>query len=317
MENLIFSLNAIAPIFVLVVLGGILKKMKFAENSFFSVCDKLGFKVCLPCLLFMDIVDASFADIDPKLLLFCGVFVTAIFLLSFLIVPAFLKENKDRGAFIQGICRSNAAILGVTVAENLFGQAGSATIAAVLPVVIALYNIYSITILSIYAPQEKKLSGKEFLNNIVKNIVKNPLILSVLAAVLWNVSGITLPVFAARSLNYLANMCVPLALLSLGAGFSLKAFHAGALKAVCASCIKTMLFPLAAVIAACAVGITQVGLGVIFVIFGGPTAVSSYVMAKQMDSNHALAGDIVLLSTLMSAFTMFVGVFILRSLGLI
>lgn len=312
-----FSLNAIAPIFVLVVVGAVLKKIKFADDSFFSVCDKLCFKICLPCLLFLDIAEASFSDINPKLMVFCGAFVLFMFFTSGFLAPIFLKNNGDRGAFIQGVCRSNAAILGVTVAENLFGKAGSGATAAVLPIVIALYNISTVIVLSIFAPKEKKLTGKGMLGSIVKNIAKNPLILAVLAGLLWNVSGIGMPLSVSRSLDYLGNMSAPLALLSMGAGFSFKAFRADAGKVIVASCVKTIIYPALAVIGAVLLGFTDVSLGVVLVIFGSPTAVASFVMAKQMDSNYSMARDIILLTTLMSAFTMFLEVFILRTVGLI
>lgn len=317
MENILYSLNTVAPIFILVILGVILKKKKFADSSFFSACDKLGFKICLPCLLFLDIHDASFEQLDPKLIWFCAFFGTAMFLTSGLLVPLFLKKNEDRGAFIQGICRSNAAILGVTIATNMFGDLGAVTIAAVLPVVIALYNVYSVIILSIFAPLDKKPTKKQLLTRIVKNIATNPLIIAVLLAVLWNFSGLTLPLSATRSLTYLSNMSVPLALLSLGASFSRQALQKDALTAIIASCCKTILIPFTAIVIAANLGISGVGIGIILVIFGGPAAVSSYPMARQMGSNHVLAGEIVLISTLMSSFTLFFGILILKTLQLI
>lgn len=317
MENIIYSFNTLAPIFIIVALGAILKKAKFASAEFFSMSDKLGFKICLPCLLFMDIMGASFADIDTGLIWFCAVFVTLIFVLSTALVPIFLKKNEDRGAVIQGMCRSNAAILGVTIATNLFGQEGAVTVASVLPVVIALYNIYSVIVLSIFAPQDMKLDRRALLGKIGKNIVTNPLIIAVVLAVLWNFTGLTMPVSVTKSLTYLSNMCVPLALLSLGASFSAQSLQEGAVKAVVTSCFKTIVIPFVAVAAACCLGMRGISIGVILVIFGGPTAISSYTMARQMKSSHVLAGEIVLVSTLMSGVTLFVGIFLLKTLQLI
>lgn len=317
MDNIIYSLNTIAPIFVLVALGAILKRKKFADATFFSICDKLGFKICLPCLLFLDICEASFAEIDTRLIWFSAVFVTLIFIVTGLLIPVFVKSNEDRGAMIQGMCRSNAAILGVTIATNLFGQQGAVVIASVLPIVIALYNIYSVIILSIYAPLDMKPDRKTLLIKISKNIVTNPLIIAVLLAVLWNLTGLTMPISVGRSLNYLSDLCVPLALLSLGASFSVQSLQESAVKAIVTSCCKTIIIPFAAIVSACWLGMSGISIGVILVVFGGPTAISSYTMAKQMKSNHVLAGEIILVSTLMSAFTLFVGIIILKSLQLI
>jgi len=317
MENLIFSFNTIAPIFVIVAIGAYLKKSGFAKPEFFAVSDKLGFKICLPCLLFMDIMDASFADIDIRMIWLSACLVTFIFAVSGLIIPIFFKKNEDRGALIQGMCRSNAAILGVTIAANLFGESGTVVIAAVLPVVVALYNVYSVITLSIFAPRGKKLDGRTLALRIGKNILTNPLIIAVVLGLLWNVTGLTMPVVAARSLNYLADLCVPLALLSLGASFSVQELQESVGKALLASCVKTIVIPLVAVTAACLMGMRGVSVGVMLVIFGGPAAIASYTMSRQMNSNHVLAGEIVLISTLMSGFTLFFGIFILKVLQLI
>lgn len=317
MENILFSLNTVAPIFILVALGAVLKKIKFANAEFFKICDKLGFKICLPCLLFMDIMDASFDQIDVKLILFCAGFGTFLFLASGLIVPLFLKKNEDRGAFIQGMCRSNAAILGVTIAANMFGQDGTVAMATVLPAVIALYNVYSVIILVIFGPQEVKLGRKELLIKVAKNIATNPLIIAVLLAVLWNLSGLVMPLAVGRSLEYLSELCVPLALLSLGASFSATELQEGAVKAIACSVCKTIVAPFLGIVIAWMLGIRGIGIGVVLIIFGGPAAISSYTMARQMKSNHILAGEIVLISTLMSAFTLFVGIFLLKTLRMI
>lgn len=314
MDNIIFSLNIVAPIFLLVLLGVFLKKVRLFEASFFSACDKLVFRIGLPCLLFLDIAEASFSDIDTALILFCAAAVTAFFLLSILLVPLFLKSNADRGAFIQGACRSNAAILGIPIATNLFGQTGAVVIASTLPVVIGLYNIYSIIVLTIFAPLEQRPGKRETIRRIIRSTCTNPLLIAILLGLLWNLSGLTLPLFLSRSANYLANITVPLSLLSLGACFSLQALHKDLLAALVSSCCKTIILPLAAIAAAWACGISHVGTGVILVLFGGPTAISSYSMAKEMGSNHLLAGEIMLLSTFMSSFTLFAGIVICKNL---
>lgn len=317
MENILYSLNTVAPIFILVALGAVFKKIKFANAEFFKLCDKLGFKICLPCLLFMDIMDASFDQIDVTLMLFCAGFGTFLFLASGFLTPIFLKRNEDRGAFIQGMCRSNVAILGITIATNMFGQDGAIAVAMVLPVVVSLYNIYSVIVLVIFGPQEVKMGKKELFKTVVKNIATNPLIIAVVAALLWNLSGLHMPLAISRSLDYMSDLCVPLALLSLGASFSATELQAGAVKAVICSICKTIVAPAVAILIAWLLGIRGIGIGVVLIVYGGPAAISSYTMARQMKSNHILAGEIVLISTLMSAFTLFVGIFLLKTLRMI
>ena len=118
-------------------------------------------------------------------------------------------------------------------------------------------------------------------------------------------------------LNYLSNMATPLALISLGATFRMESLKGRLGLTLLASAIKTAILPAICCLAAIAIGFRGVELGVIFIQFGSPASVSSYIMAKQMKSDHELAGQIMLISTLMSVFTMFAGTFILRMAGLI
>ncbi len=318
LNDILYSAGVVAPIFIMVIVGFILKQTKFLGDSFFNGCDKIGFKLCLPCLLFVDIAYVDIGkSLDLKLILFCCAAVTVLFICATIVVCFFLKDNPKRGAFIQGMCRSNAAILGVTVAQNMFGDIGEATIAMALPFIVVLYNVYSVIVLSVFAPVDKKMNGKEMVYNVLKNIYTNPLIIATALALLWNVSGITMPQFAGKSLNYLAEMAVPLALISLGANFDLQALRGRIGLAALASALKTIIAPLIAVTVAYFCGIRTVGLGITLIIFGGPTAVSSYIMAKQMGSDYKMAGQIIVISTLFCIFTLFFGVLILRTLQLI
>ncbi len=317
LDSILYSINNIMPIFIIVILGAILGKMNFVNDGFLSVCDKLVFKISLPCMLFVEIVSAESVEFNPKLIGYCigAVIVTLVF--SCVFVPVFIKDNGKRGAFIQGIYRSNAAIIGMTLAQNMFPENGTATMSMVMPVVVVLFNGFAVVILSIYAPADVKLTSKQLIVRISKSVATNPLIISIVLALLWKLSGITLPVLADKSLDYLANMSMPLALISLGASFKTESLRGRFGLAVISSVMKTIVVPAAVVLCAIPLGFRGVELGTIFILFGGPAAVSSYIMSKQMKSDHELAGQILLVSTLMSVATLFAGTLILKQTGLI
>ncbi len=318
LESLLFSLNSVAPIFVLTVVGAVLGRMKLLNEGFLAAADKLVFKLCLPCLLFVDLAMADIGNkFDPKLLVFCIVAVILSFLLPTLIVPLFLKDNAKRGAFIQGAYRANTAIIGITLAENMFGADGRSTMAFVLPFIVALFNSLAVVILSIYAPADVKLTKKQLALRISQTVVTNPLIIAIVLGLLWKLTGLSLPLLAERSLDYLAGMATPLALISLGATFKLESFKGRFALTLGSASIKTIFLPFAACLFGILLGFRGVALGVIMIQFGSPASVSSYIMAKQMKSDHELAGQILLISTLMSVFTLFVGTFVLRNAGLI
>jgi len=112
-------------------------------------------------------------------------------------------------------------------------------------------------------------------------------------------------------------MSTPLALISLGSGIDLQILKSKVRLSLIASLIKTVVCPIIFVIPAILLGFRDAALVVIFVLFAAPTAVSSYIMAKNMKSDYELAGQIVVLTTTICPATVFIGSFILKSLGLI
>ena len=313
LDSLIFSINTVVPIFIITALGAALKWKKFLNENFYAQSESFVFLIALPVMLFLEVSKADSTTVfDVKFIIYCVIGIIFTFLLLCCTVPFIIKCNDKRGAFIQGAYRSNFAILGVPLAANMFGSTGTAQIAMTLPFAITLFNLFAVMILSIYAPAEKKLAPLKILSNIIINIVKNPLIIAVAAALPFLIFRIDLPVVLDKSLTYLSNMSLPLALLSLGANCSAASFKGRLWLALSASSIKTLLIPLITVITAVFLGFRNEQLGVIFILFGGPASVSSYIMAKSMKSDYELAGQIILASTLMCVVTIFLGIFMLK-----
>lgn len=318
LESFLFSANTIIPIFLVTVLGGLLKKFKFLDDNFFSQSEKFVFKVALPAMLFIEISTADGAEIfDGAFIGLCVVGIIVSFIIPCLIVPLIIKQNDKRGAFIQGVYRSNFAILGVTLADNMFGDEGVQQIAMVLPFAIVLFNFFAVTILSIFGPAEKKLSPMQLAKVLAKNIFTNPLIISVVLALPFLLFEISLPKFINTSLVYLKNSTMPLSLLALGASFSFDSLKSRFGLAISATVCKTVVLPAIMLAAAILLGYRGPQLGVVLILFGGPAAVSSYIMAKNMESDYELAGQILLFTTLLCTFTLFGAIFLLKYFALI
>ncbi len=318
LDSFIYTVNTVVPIFLLVLIGLLLKRKGFLSEGFVADSDRFVFKIALPVYLFAEISSAELsAMLDVPLLLFCVAGVIVTVLLGFLIVPLCVKGNDKRGAFIQGIYRSNSAILGIMMARSMFGETGVEKIALILPVTIILYNICAVVILSVFAPQDTKLTPVQMTKRILLDIVKNPLIIAIVAAIPLMLLEIKLPQFTTQTLDYIGSMATPLALISLGANFTLDSLKKKYSLALAASLVKTALLPLVTVVVGILLGFRDISLGIILIFFGGPAAVSSYIMAKNMKSDHELAGQILLLSTICCIFTFFTGIFILKSTGMI
>lgn len=318
LSNLTYSVNAILPIFLLAVLGALLKKFGKISDAFIETADWLVFRIALPVMLFLEVAGSSLAEsLDVQLILFLVASVTISFLTVSVIAALTVREKSRRGALIQGCCRSNFAILGVPLAVNMFGDAGGEVIAIAIPFVILMFNTYSVVILSVFSEDGDRRLNRDTLIGILKNIVTNPLIIGIAIALPFMLFEIELPAAANKTLTYLSNLTTPLALISLGANFRTESLKGRVGYALIGALMKTVILPAAAVTAAVLVGLRGPSLGVVLICFGAPTAVTSYIMAKKMGNDHELAAQILLLSTMVCALTIFLGIFILRTFALI
>ncbi|MDD4774838.1 MAG: AEC family transporter [Eubacteriales bacterium] len=317
-NSFIYSVNTVLPVFIIVALGWILLRMKLITPDFTATAEKLVFKVALPAMLFCEVSSADLAaDFDGRFIVFCCLGILITFVLLCIFVPLFIKRNDRRGAFIQGVYRSNFAILGIPLAESMFGSEGTAQISMIMPFSIIMFNMFAVLILSIYAPKEVKLTLPQFARRVVGNIIKNPLIISVVAGIPFMLLSTEFPLIITKSLNCISDMVMPLSLICIGAGFKFESLRGRTAAALTAALLRLLVVPVIAVGIAVAVGFRGAQLGIILILFGAPTAVSSYVMAKNMKSDHELAAQIILLTTLLCALTMFAGVFLLKNFGYI
>ena len=317
LDNFIYSINVILPVFVIVVLGVILGKTGFVTPAFTENGEKVVFKVALPVMLFLEVARAErLTGGDFKLIVFCVIAITAVFALTTL-AALLLVKKEHRGAFIQGSCRSNFAVLGIPLAVSMFGEAGGVSIAIVMPFVIVLFNSYSVLVLSAFALTDEKMSIKESLKKLLVNIVTNPLIIAVIFALPVLYLDIELPTFVERSLDYISGMTTSLSLICLGANFKLSSLKGRLGASLWATAMKLVIVPCATVAVAVLLGFRNEALGIVFVLFGAPAALSSYIMARNMKNDADLAAQILLFTTLMCVFTVFAGVFLLKTLALI
>ena len=318
LENFIYSANTVLPIFVMVVLGYFLKRIGFLDASFFAQAEKFVFKVGLPCMLFLEVARAGGADsFNIELILFCCISITLLVLLLCLIVPRCVKGRDRCGAIVQGIFRSNFAVLGVPLAANMFGEEGAAVIAMVMPFVVVLFNVYAVIVLSIFAPKEAQLSPKQLAGKTLRTILTNPLIIAVVLALPFLLWEWKMPALLEKTTTYLSNTVFALSLTGLGSTITLQALRGKLRYSLTASLIKTIALPIVFLTIGILLGFRGIELSVILILFGAPAAVSSYIMAKNMKSDHELAGQILLWTTLLCLITFFSGVFFLKTANFI
>lgn len=313
LDNFIFSVNATLPVFLVIVMGMLLNKIGLFPESYAAMTDKLVFKAALPVLLFKDIAAMDFRqDFDVKFVFFCMAATVCMFLGVWALSALFIRDKSIIGSFVQGSARGSAAILGVALAENIYGSSGLAPLMILSAV--PLFNVLSVIILTIHAQGEHK---KINIGAILKSIITNPIILGILAGIPFSVFNIQLPLLITKTVGSISSIATPMALLSIGASFSLSGAKKKLVPSIIACAIKLFILPLIFLPIAVLAGFKGAALVAIFVMLGSPTTVTCYIMSKNMGNDHVLSSNIIMLATLFSSISVTFWVFIMKAMGLI
>ncbi len=309
---LLDTFNVTGPIFILVVVGLGLKRINFLDDHFIQVSSRLVFSVCLPVLLFTTIIEIDLREsFDAALFNFSVLACVVTFLLSWFVAVVFVTPRNDRGVFVQGCFRSNLGVVGLALCANAYGAEGLVLASLLIAGMTAIYNVLTVIVLSFYNSEQSVSVSKVLLD-----ILRNPLIIAILLAVLVAFFNISLPSILISAGGYLGSLALPLALLGTGAGMNIKALRDSSFVTLLTVLMKTALLPFLVTFVAWKLGFTGVSLGVLFLLFVSPTATASFIMVKSMGGNDALAANLVMATTLVGILTSSFGLFILRLYGI-
>ncbi|MFC4239951.1 AEC family transporter [Marinobacter oulmenensis] len=310
LDTFLKTLETTLPVFAMVFLGIGLRRVGWIDQAFVSTASALVFKATLPTLVFLSITRAELdTTFNPHMLGYYLAATLASFALAWLwALPRVTPE--DRGVYVQGAFRGNCGIVGLALAASLYGDYGLSAGGLLLGLVIISYNTLSVVVLLAYHPgRSMNLPGT------ARDIVRNPLIISVMIAIPFAAFEISLPDWLTTTGDYFASLTMPLALLCIGATISLKSIRNDSATALGASAWKMVILPVICTLGAWIAGFEGRELGLMFLFFASPTAAASFVMVKALGGNHRLAANIVALTTLLASITVTAGVFVLQSTG--
>lgn len=312
MNSLYLGFSVVFPLFLMMALGYLLRRLGWVNEDVLEPMNKISFQVFLPVLLFVNVYNSDFTqDFQPKLLLFAVSCVVVCFALFMLVIPLIEKQPERRGVLVQGIFRSNYILFGLPVTASLFGADKVGVTAILVAFIVPLFNLLSVVALEVFR------AGRIDVIKILKGIVTNPLILGSVTAFLFLLTGIRLPAVLMKTLTDISAIATPLALIILGGGFSfsrLKGRWRGIFIGVLG---RLIVVPILFLPIAVAMGYRGIELGSILTMLSSPTAVSSFTMAQQMGGDGELAGQIVVIGSITSIFTIFMWVSALSSMGLL
>ncbi|WP_029231421.1 AEC family transporter [Butyrivibrio sp. VCB2006] len=330
MENLIFSLNATLPIFMLMVLGYIFNKLHIIDEKAATWMNKFVFKIALPVLLFEDLAEQDFAGTwNGKFVLFCFAATFLSIVIITLISKPFIKNKAERGEFIQGSYRSSAALLGIAFIHNIYGEGSTGMAPLMIIGSVPLYNIFAVTILMLTAPKSVVIGRytsednnsedvkKELIKKTALGIITNPILIGIFCGLIWSLLKLPMPKVLGHMVSDIGGLSTPLGLMSMGATFDFKKALGKIKPTLAASFIK--LFALVGIFMPIAVllGFRNEQIIALLVMLGSATTVSSFVMSKNMGHDGTLSSSIIMMTTFGCSFSLTFWLFVLKSLSVI
>ncbi len=314
MKVLIDTLLIVLPVFLVIGLGFGIRFTTLVDKEFLQKINKLVYFVALPALLFHKISAADFsATFNPALLFGLTVSTLLVFGITYLYAAMRNYSPQMRGAFCQGAFRGNVAYVGLAISFNAYGEEGFAIAGVLIGFIIPLINFLSV--LAMLLPQQKTSHriGASFW---AYQFLFNPLIISSFVGIAWSYLALPIPQVLDRSLDILTGMSLPLALIAIGASFSIKSLQGEFTAALLVSGVKLVAAPALSALLLVFLGVRGVELGSGIILAAAPTATAAYIMAQQLNSDAELTGTIIMMTTLSSIVTYTLIIYLLKLSGI-
>ena len=314
-ENLMFSLNATVPIFLLMLVGYVLhEKTRLLSDRFADDLNKYVFQIALPVQMFKSMAAADFHTVwNGKMVVFCCV-VSLLSILVMLFLSRFLRDRSIRAEFVQAGYRGSQALLGGALLQNIYGN--TRPLALILIGAVPLYNIAAVLVLTLMTPEGGHLDRRT-MKKAVRGVVTNPLILGILVGLVWSLLKIPQPAILQRAVDSVAATATPIGLLALGACINWKK-AVGCWKPTVVCCaFKLVIFTALFLPFAVWMGFRGEILVAVVIMLASPATVSCFSMARSMGHPGVLTSSAVMLTTVGSAFTFTFWLYLLKTLALI
>ena len=309
-----FAFGVTAPIFLLVSLGVLFRRLHVIDEHFVNTASRIVFSAGLPTLLFVTIVKTDLSHVLNVKLIGTGlIFTIIVFLLLWLIAPLLINSRHDRGIFVQGSFRGNMGVVGLAFSINAYGDAGLAASSLYVALLTVLYNILSVYVLT----QTLAPEGSNFKKALIKSLLSNPIIIGIVCGLAVAIPAIPIHPILMSTGEYVAAMTLPLALICIGGSLSLTSLRQSSYVAFITVFMKLVAVPTLMMLMALPLGFSKFELGIFFLMVASPTATASYIMVQAMKGDGVLAANIVVLSTFGSVLSVSIGLVLLKSFGAI
>ena len=311
LQNFLICVNAVIPSAIYLIIGILLKVTGAVKDEDVKKFTHVVFITLYPFIMFDNLYGKDLAgNMDVRLVLYAFGFTLIQFTVSWIFVCKIEKDNYHRGAMIQALYRSNYVLLGFPIAVNLFGKGNITAVAIIMMIVVPFYNASSVIVFETFR------GGRVDVVKMLKRILTNPIIDGGIAAFIVMFLGIKLPSSVENTITTLSDATAPVAMILLGAALSLNGFSSDRWRIAVCTAGKLAVFPALGIAGAVFLGIRDVQLIAVTLMTAAPDALASYAMASSMGGNGKLAGELVVITTILSCFTIPIFLFILKTNGL-
>jgi len=300
MTAIIEIINTVLPVFLVMGLGVGLTLSSFLSQDGFANIRKLVFYVSLPALLFKSAALSTFSETFNIVAL--SATITVIVMTAFVsyLLSGRLSPSR-RGVVAQGMFRGNMIFVGIPIVAYAFGDAGVASVVVLVAFIIPVYNLLAVVVLSL--PHHTGIGTAGTITNMLKDIIRNPLIIGCIAGLLYSAMDFPLPIGIARTLDLVGRMALPLALLIVGASLEFRTLRGDVMASLVVSFVRLIIFPSILFTLLILFDYGGIPMKATTVMMAGPAAASSYIMAAEMNGDEHLASSILIVSTFLSLVT--------------
>ncbi len=313
MENFMISLNAIIPFLLYLGLGYCARRRGVFDEKFANKFNNVVFRLFFPCLTFNNIYNAEM-EAMPGAKLIAAIVISLFSLIGLLclIVPRIVKVQNRKGVVVQAIFRSNVLMYTLPLTASLFGDESSAVASVVVIVCVTIYNIMAVIVLEAFNGE-----GGSDIRKLLINVTKNPLLRGAVLGLVLFALNIRIPASVEKVVSAFANMTSPLALFILGSTLQFPAIKKNIRYIASVLTIKMMVIPTIMLALGLLLGLRGAELFMLVMVYATPVATASYPMSQNMGGDGELAGQLVMLSSVLALFTLFFWIFLMKSLMLI
>lgn len=313
-------LNTLALVFALVAIGYVLAWRGVLREGAGEALGDFVVILAIPALLFRTLAEADFGNTRP-LTLWLSYF--SAVLVTWLVATQVIRRGFGRDArsgVVAGLSAgfSNLLLLGLPVIHALYGQAGTETLSLILAIHLPIMMTASVILheraLILDGISDNKAGAAATLRRLLASFASNPLVMAIVAGIIWRFLPLELPLFVGELVNRLAAVAGTVALISLGLSLHRFGIARNVPQAAAMTLLKLMLMPGIATLAALAIGLTPAMAQIVIMAAAMPTGLNPYLLATRFGTGEAVASNSMLLSTLTAPFTLLFWLMIARAL---